>query len=68
MVFPAENVTWDGHAFQFDMKLRLGPMSSDLVVSGEGDADGAIQGTFEAQGNGLSPLQAFEGALAGAGN
>ena len=68
MVFPAENVTWNGNAYQFDLKLRLGPMKSDLVVSGEVDADGAIQGTFEAQGNSLSPLQAFEGALAGAGN
>ena len=68
LVFPAENITWDGNAYQFDMKLRLGPMQSDLVVSGEVDGDGAIQGTFEAQGNSLSPLQAFEGALAGAGN
>ena len=68
MVFPAENVTWNGNAYQFDLKLRLGPMKSDLVVSGEVDADGAIQGTFEAQGNSLSPLQAFKGALAGAGN
>ena len=68
LVFPAENITWDGNDYQFDMKLRLGPMQSDLVVSGEVDADGAIQGTFEAQGNSLSPLQAFEGALAGAGN
>ena len=56
------------YAYQFDMKLRLGPMQSDLVVSGEVDGDGAIQGTFEAQGNSLSPLQAFKGALAGAGN
>ena len=68
LVFPAENITWDGNDYQFDMKLRLGPMQSDLVVSGEVDGDGAIQGTFEAQGNSLSPLQAFEGALAGAGN
>ena len=68
LVFPAENITWDGNDYQFDLKLRLGPMQSDLVVSGEVDGDGAIQGTFEAQGNSLSPLQAFKGALAGAGN
>ena len=68
LVFPAENITWDGNAYQFDMKLRLGPMQSDLVVSGEVDGDGAIQGTFEAQGNSLSPLLAFEGGWAGGGN
>ena len=68
LVFPAENITWDGNAYTFDMKLRLGPMSNDFVVSGEVSADGAIQGTFDAPNGGLTPLQAFEGTLAGAEN
>lgn len=68
MVIPAENLTWDGNTYRFDMKLRLGPLNSDLVVSGEVGADGAIQGTFEALAGGFSPFQGFEGTLAGAGN
>ena len=68
MVIPAENVTWDGNSYRFDMKLRLGPINSDLVVSGDVATDGAIQGTFEAQGGGFSPFLGFDGTLAGAGN
>jgi mono/diheme cytochrome c family protein len=65
---PAENLAWDDNAFNFDMKLRLGPIKSDFAVTGTVDADGAIQGTFEVQGNGISPFQGFDGTLAGAGN
>ncbi len=67
VVIPAENLTWDGNTYRFDMKLRLGPMNNDFVVSGEVGADGAIQGTFEAPAGGFSPFQGFEGTLAGAG-
>ena len=65
---PAENLAWDDNAFNFDMKLRLGPIKSDFAVTGTVSADGAIQGTFEVQGNGISPFQGFDGTLAGAGN
>ena len=65
---PAENLAWDDNSYSFNMKLRLGPINSDFVVSGEVGADGAIQGTFEVQGDGISPFQGFEGTLAGAGN
>ena len=68
MSIPTENLTWDGNRYRFDMKLRLGPLNSDFVVSGEVDADGTIQGTFETQGGGFSPFQGFEGTLAGAWN
>ena len=68
MVIPAENLTWDGDTYTFDMKLRMGPINSDFVVSGEVGADGAIQGTFEAPAGGFSPFRGFEGALAGADN
>ena len=68
MVIPAENLTWDGNTYRFDMKLRLGPINSDFVVTGDVDADGAIQGAFETQGGGFSPFQGFEGTLAGADN
>ena len=68
MVIPAENIAWAGNTYRFDMKLRLGPISSDVVVSGEVDAGGAIQGTFEVPGGGFSPFQGFEGELAGGGN
>ena len=66
MVIRAENITWDGNAYRFDMKLSMGPPNGDFVVSGEVDADGAIQGTFEAQGGGFSLFRQFEGTLAGA--
>ena len=71
LVLPAENLTWDGNAYRFDTTLRLPGMSglsADFVVSGEVDADGAIQGTFEAPAGGFSPFQEFVGTLAGAGN
>ena len=68
MVIPAENITWDGTSFRFDMKLVLGPINNDVVVSGEVGADGTIPGTFEAPAGGFSPFQGFEGMLAGAGN
>ena len=65
---PAENLAWDGDSYSFDMKLRLGPIKSDFVVTGAVGDDGAIEGTFEVQGNGISPFQGFEGTLAGADN
>ena len=65
---PAENLAWDGNSYSFNMKLRLGPISSDFAVTGTVGADGAIQGTFEVIGDGISPFQGFEGELAGAGN
>ncbi len=68
MVIPAENLTWDGNTYRFDMKLRMGPLKNDFVVSGEVGADGAIQGTFEAPAGGFSPFREFAGTLAGAGN
>ena len=71
LVLAAENLTWDGDAYRFDTTLRLPGMSglsADFVVSGEVDADGAIQGTFEAAAGGFSPFQDFVGTLSGAGN
>ena len=71
LVLPAENLTWDGNAYRFDTTLRLpglSGLSAIFVVSGEVDADGAIQGTFEAPAGGFSPFQEFVGTLAGAGN
>ena len=68
MVIPAENVTWDGDSYRFDMKLRLGPLRNDYVVSGALSADGTIQGTFEAPSGGLLPFKEFTGTIAGAGN
>ena len=71
LVLPAENLTWDGNAYRFDTTLRLpglSGLSANFVVSGEVDADGAIQGTFEAPAGGFSPFQEFVGTLAGAGN
>ena len=64
MVIPAEELVWDGNAYQFNMQMRLGRISGDFVVSGEVQADGAIQGTFDAQG-GFSPFQQFQGIQAG---
>ena len=63
MTMPAENITWDGNAYRFDMQLRLGPMGGDFVVAGTVADDGAIQGEFE--GDGMVPFSAFEGMLAG---
>ncbi len=63
MTMPAENITWDGNAYRFDMQLRLGPMGGDFVVAGTVADDGAIQGEFE--GDGMVPFSAFEGTLAG---
>ena len=64
MVLPAEELVWDGNAYQFNMQMRLGRISGDFVVSGEVQADGAIQGTFDAQG-GFSPFQQFQGIQTG---
>ena len=69
LVLPAENLTWDGNAYRFDTTLRLPgtSMSADFVVTGEVDADGAIQGTFEVPAGGFSPFQDFVGTLGGGG-
>ena len=63
MVIPAQNITWDGNTYRFDMQLRMGPMSGDFVIEGTVGEDGAIRGTFE--GSGFVPFSAFEGTRAG---
>ncbi len=65
MVIPAENLAWDVDIYTFDIKLRMGPLHSDLVVSGTVSADGAIQGTFEPPAGGFRPFRGFEGTLGG---
>ena len=66
---PAENIVWDGNAYNFSIKLRLfGRFNASLAVSGEVDPDGGIQGAPETSSTGSSPFQAFTGTRAGAEN
>ena len=66
---PAENIVWDGNAYNFGIKLRLfGRFNASLAVSGEVDPDGGIQGAPETSSTGSSPFQAFTGTRAGAEN
>lgn len=66
---PAENIVWDGNAYNFGIKLRLfGRFNASLAVSGEVDPDGGIQGAPETSSTGFSPFQAFTGTRAGAEN
>ena len=65
----AENIVWDGNAYNFGIKLRLfGRFNASLAVSGEVDPDGGIQGAPETSSTGFSPFQAFTGTRAGAEN
>ena len=64
LVLPATNIMWDGDTYTFNMKMRLGPMGGDFVVTGLVES-GAITGDFE--GTGMVPFSSFEGALADGG-
>jgi len=61
MVVPAQNITWDGDAYRFDMQFRLGPMGGNFVVEGTVDAEGVIEGTFT--GGGFVPFSNFQGVV-----
>ena len=62
LLLPAENLTWNGSSYTFDMQMYLGPLESEFVVKGALDGNG-ISGKFESDG--MVPFSEFEGQLTG---